>query len=394
MTTENLNNTYGTLPPDNHITWMEYQALLYSFPMDSLMQRVEEWLQDQLSATIADPCLERAAQDAKHSIDNAYPPTSLENWEMNENNNPLQDMSWSSVTYSSRWRRTFAWQLEKASRIGLLQFMVDGKYLACVSAIDTITLFSLQQEPTYTLRSHLQRNIRSMAFRPHSRWQLAVGCMAGIAWWRRHELNWLQWKNHTHIESLSWSPDGTLLASFSRNDGYVVLWDVGISECIVLCRERKPVSILSFCPDFSYFMVGYYSSLYFTLYDPLTWTPERWQWKDNGILGPWNNNIYKEKQVVWSETIPFPFPSANDASQQKIHCVEWDPTGQRLAIALTSNHEAREYIALYATQCQIVFHMSLIGWIVGGKGKERHHQHVLSMTFQPHCDYGAFYCME
>ncbi|GJD08734.1 hypothetical protein Gasu2_30220 [Galdieria sulphuraria] len=361
-------------------TWIEYQALLVSFPREDFSSHVQQWLHQQWSS---DPLLEQAISWAR-SIPHVFPSTCLQQWSKYDDD-------------ASETKDT-----GKASCIGLFQLTHCGQYIACVIETDTIAILDLQQQvQIQTLRSHLQHNIRSIAFRPTCPWQLAVGCWTGIAWWKRNQLHWLTWKQHKQVEYISWSKDGSILASWSSLDRCILLWDVALSQALVLIKETT----LSVCDisfgDFFLF-VGYSSSQYhFTVFDTLEWKPQLWKkqqrlasrckvaWSEHSssvsIIAS-SNRLYAldifEQQLLWTECI------SNVPDDAHLLDIVWDPSAQRLAVMLwIPNQEYRTIVALYSTQCEPVFRMNFMGWITGPESSS---EHALCMSFQPSsCSFGA-----
>lgn len=356
-------------------TWMEYQALLVSFPKQHFSSHVEQWLHQQWST---DPLLEQAIPWAR-CIPRLFPT-------------------------SRRLQQGFQ-DTGNASCIGLFQFTPCGQYIACVTETDTIAVVDLQQNQSlvHSLRSHLQYNIRSIAFRPTCPWQLAVGCGTGIAWWKKNQLQWLTWKQHKQVEYVSWSRDGSLLASFSRFDACLLIWDVGLSQALVLLRETTlGICDISFgvCRD-SFLFVGYACSKYhFTVLDTLEWKPQRWKkqqqqtsrckvaWSEHSVaIVASGSRIYAldiyEQQLLWTECIP------NFADNAQLVDIVWDPSAQRLAVMwIIPDQDNLTQVALYSTECEPIFRMNLIGWITG---PETESNHALHMSFQPSrcCSFGA-----
>ncbi|GJQ14584.1 hypothetical protein GpartN1_g6375.t1 [Galdieria partita] len=371
-----------------HTTYLEYQALLVSFAREDFSSQVQEWLHKQWSS---DTLLEQAIPWAR-SIPNIYPDTCLQQWSKYADDNNMD--------------RSRTKDSGKTSCVGLFRWTPCGQYVACVIETDTIVIFDLQQQQHWqTLRSHLQHSIRSISFRPTCSWQLAVGCWTGIAWWKRNQLHWLTWKQHKQVEHISWSKDGSLLASFSSLDRCILLWDVGLSQALVLVKETTiPVCDVSFgvCGE-PFLFVGHSSSQYhFTILDTLEWKPQRWK-KQQRVQSQckvaWNehdsasvaiiassNQLYaldiSEQQLLWTEYI------SNVPDHAHLVDIVWDPSAQRLAVMLLiPDQEYRTLIALYSTQCEPIFRMDLIGWITGPESPS---DHALCMSFQPSsCSFGA-----
>jgi hypothetical protein len=375
---------------------MEYQALVVSFPPEQDLS-LQQWLHQQWPS---DPLLEQAIPWAR-SIPDIFPRSTRSGFPPYSNSE--QPTTSSSTT-------------TKSCRIGLFQFTPCGQYIACVIESDTIAIIDLQQQQQpsstgwmHTLRSHLQHNIASIAFRPTCPWQLAVGCWTGIALWKKTQLQWLTWKQHVQVECVSWSKDGSLLASFSGLDKSILLWDVGLSQPLVLAKENTlPVCDISFgvCGD-AFLFVGYASPRYhFTVYDMLEWKPQRWKrqhkvtsttpcckiaWSNCSIaIIASYNQLYAldiaEQDVVWTQCLP----DDQDNPHRCIVDIAWDPSAQRLAVlifypAQTSPPRGhRTHIALYATQCEPVFRMHFIGWITDGE------VWALGISFPPSdCPFGA-----
>lgn len=108
--------------------------------------------------------------------------------------------------------------------------------VAIAASDDSIRVYS--DEPTIVpvLKSGLQKSVTSLAWRPLTAGELAVGCQNGTLVWNvdpnslitrpLSQAIQLRYGNHFPVTSVEWSPNGCLLATASINDTDVLIWDV------------------------------------------------------------------------------------------------------------------------------------------------------------------------
>ena len=157
------------------------------------------------------------------------------------------------------------------------------------------------------LRHQFQREISCMEWQPLSGNGLAVGCESGICFWRLENTDmnqkgtqvdqggrrsdgasthggfaWCEFLcaddiHHTPVNTLSWSPDGRLLASGSVCSDQVLVWDMvtGIPTPITAVATVG-VSLVKWSPGKGHYLFAGTLSKVIRVWETKTWTGERW----------------------------------------------------------------------------------------------------------------------
>jgi hypothetical protein len=139
-----------------------------------------------------------------------------------------------------------------------------------------------------------------MEWQPMSGAGLAVGCQSGICFWRltenesdaettasrnvltsSHGRNgWCEFlcnsDNQQPVNTISWSPDGRLLASGSVSSDHIYVWDVATTTCTPLVAVAScGVSLIKWSPSGHYVFAATLSNVV-RVWETKTWTGERW----------------------------------------------------------------------------------------------------------------------
>ncbi|XP_065086100.1 aladin-like [Ochlerotatus camptorhynchus] len=172
--------------------------------------------------------------------------------------------------------------------------------VAIAASDDSIRVYS--DEPTIVpvLKSGLQKSVTSLAWRPLTAGELAVGCQNGTLVWNvdpnslitrpLSQAIQLRYGNHFPVTSVEWSPNGCLLATASINDSDVLIWDVDQNRQVPLRRVGPPCALLKWCPTGSRLCSTTVSNV-FRVWQTDKWTPDRWT-VNHGTI----------QSVVWSRT--------------------------------------------------------------------------------------------
>ncbi|KAF6265125.1 WD40-repeat-containing domain protein [Scenedesmus sp. NREL 46B-D3] len=162
----------------------------------------------------------------------------------------------------------------------------------------------VQGQAQQVLTHQLQQQVGCLAWRPVHCSMLAVGCLGGVALWSlgkaplaagsmhrggenggaggtassAAQSGWVTFLQHKHgcrVSSLSWSPDGRLLAGSSSDCSRVVVWDVALGVGASLRLGLQPITCLEWSPDGAYLFAAALSGRFF-LYETTTWSLRSW----------------------------------------------------------------------------------------------------------------------
>lgn len=159
--------------------------------------------------------------------------------------------------------------------------------LAVAVLDDSIRVFSATSQLTPLLKCRTQRFVSSLAWRPLSASELAVGCMSGVLIWNvdpnsvitrpsTSSTLLLTRPNHTFITSVCWSPQGDLLVSGSACDNTMYVWDVALEKGVPLRRVGGGgISLVTWSPN-SMKVFAATTNIVFRVWDTMKWEPDMW----------------------------------------------------------------------------------------------------------------------
>ncbi|KAL5275604.1 AAAS family protein [Megaselia abdita] len=157
--------------------------------------------------------------------------------------------------------------------------------LAIAGSDDVVRIFN-DTMTLPALKTSSQRWITSMAWRPFTASELAVGCNNGICLWTIDSTmhfnrqmvcgTVLKYPNHTPVTSIEWNPDGSLLASASINSTDILIWDVDKVASAPLKRVGLPCSLLKWSPDGTSLFSSTVGNVFRVWATEKKWVPDRW----------------------------------------------------------------------------------------------------------------------
>lgn len=179
------------------------------------------------------------------------------------------------------------------SHIRCVRWHPDCFKIAVATLDDSVRIYEMEgHHCAPILRSGFQKGITSMAWRPFSASELAVGCHNGVLIWTvdpnsnmsrpLSQAQHLKFQNNYPVSSIEWSPNGCLLATCSLNSPDVLIWDVDRDLSTPLKRSGFSNSLLRWSPN----GVNLFSSTIgniFRVWSTEKWTPEKWQLPSGSI---------------------------------------------------------------------------------------------------------------
>jgi len=294
--------------------------------------------------------------------------------------------------------------------------------------------FNIEDWMPFALRHEFQTNIQCLEWKPQSGNTLAAGCSHGILIWflltdtHRFSSNgnsmnqkieptpwasYLRSPGHEPVTSLAWHPAGTHLATGSIKDNAIMIWDTTLGICTPI-RRFGNISILKWSPSGHYLFSSTTKSI-LRIWETRTWTCEKWNFNQNCKSACWSpdsslllfsiegqttiNSIrfridrsppYIGGQFYRSDDIGrFPVRTQDGTVTfvgGVINQIEWDPTGERLAVTFLGNEENEDLIAVFAPLISpAIFELNPRGFIRGPTNGGKAH----IMSFRPQFPRGA-----
>ncbi|XP_004527384.1 aladin [Ceratitis capitata] len=158
--------------------------------------------------------------------------------------------------------------------------------IAVAGSDDIVRIYTDETAMVPVLKSGSQKWITSMAWRPLTAAELAIGCQKGVCLWTMDtsmhisrsatQAVFLKHPGHCPITSVQWSPSGTLLATASISDTDILIWDVDKLQNTPLRRVGPPCSLLKWSPNGSFLFSATVGSVFRVWSADKKWTPERW----------------------------------------------------------------------------------------------------------------------
>ncbi|XP_047107165.1 aladin-like [Schistocerca piceifrons] len=157
--------------------------------------------------------------------------------------------------------------------------------LAVAVRDDSVHIYTAGSKHKPFLKYKNQKNISSLAWRPLSASELAVGCEAGVYVWHidpnsvvtRLSANcatFLERPNHSPITSVAWSPQGDVLVTASAADTVMYAWDLAMESYSAIRKTHGGgVSFIAWSPEKVFSAT---TGVVFRVWETNTWTSEQW----------------------------------------------------------------------------------------------------------------------
>lgn len=272
--------------------------------------------------------------------------------------------------------------------------------LAVVSRDDCVRIGGNGAKTKPILRHTGQRDIACLAWRPCGSAELAVGCRVGIMVWTldpasvisRPSTNCvrpLTRPGHAPVTTLSWHPNGKLLASGSPADPAMLIWSVASGQCVPVRRvSGGGVGLLRWSMN-GLKLFAATPGRTFRVWDTKTWQPERWTVpgaQARVACAAWspdsNHLVFASSDEPLLYAVSFQAETDNalpilDLSEVLVDSeteliggglvqnIAWEPAGLRLAVSFRST----SLIAIFSTRSGRNLSLTPCGWIRGEKGE-------------------------
>ncbi|XP_037026602.1 aladin [Bradysia coprophila] len=181
----------------------------------------------------------------------------------------------------SKYAQTREWS---RSLIRVIRWHPNVFKLAVAACDDSIRIYTDDRAMVVLLKNILQKCVTTMAWRPLTHNELAVGCENGILIWNVTNVRTgkpitkfihLTHRNHSPIISIEWDKTGNLLASASTIDSDILIWNPDLQTSEPLKRVGPPSSLLKFSPNGSRLFASTVGTV-FRVWNTQNWMPERW----------------------------------------------------------------------------------------------------------------------
>jgi aladin len=186
-------------------------------------------------------------------------------------------------SYEKNFSQTRQW---KSAAIRCISWNTLCFKLAVAAVDDSIRIYTNEEQSiVLLLKNGLQKSITSMAWRPFSSSQLAVGCQNGFLVWTLDpnscitrplsQAGHFKHGNHFPVTSLEWNFNGSLLATASMKDSSILIWDVDKNSCVPLRRTSPPYLDLQWSMNGAYLFSSSVGNV-FRVWNCETWKSDRW----------------------------------------------------------------------------------------------------------------------
>jgi len=264
------------------------------------------------------------------------------------------------------------------------------------------------------LRDKRISEVTCFSWRPKSSISMAAGCNSGILVWLLEPSTASTVKPGSHmarflssssmpseVSSISWSPDGKLLACTCKNSPSFWIWNILSQSCTPLHRVGPSLSFVSWSPCNQRLLASTNSST-FRIWETMTWTSEKWEdlngkctsacWSSCGSFMLFSvsdepviyythfytDNTTKTIDIGGSGTalkcadvskVSFPNGDSEIQTGGLICDMAWDPTDSRLAVTFYDGDGCQPYIGLYHTRKMPNLHLIPCGFVRGDDGQ-------------------------
>ncbi|PRW58299.1 aladin isoform X1 [Chlorella sorokiniana] len=215
---------------------------------------------------------------------------------------------------------------------------------------------------------------------------------------------WLKAPTAGTVTTLSWHPQGHLLAGASPGSPGFFVWDVATGTATPISAGPEPACLLRWSPCGSYLLAAQPGGS-FRIWETQTWWSQSWAAAEGGaspssggrlVEAAWGPDCRSlllayegspqlvslhftgEPPSLQAQLLPLPLAELNAGGAAKgstaglVQAVAWDARAQRLAIALGGSHPAAGCAALYDTRCDPILSARFIGFLrlgpLGGSG--------------------------
>lgn len=186
-------------------------------------------------------------------------------------------------SYEKNFSQTRQW---KHSAIRCISWNSLCFKLAVAAVDDSIRIYTNEEQSiVLLLKNGHQKSITSLAWRPFSPSQLAVGCQNGFLIWTLDPNSCItrplsqaahfKHGNHFPVTSLEWNLNGTLLATASIKDPSILIWEIDNNSCVPLRRTSPPCLHLQWSMNGAFLFSSSVGNV-FRVWNCETWKSDRW----------------------------------------------------------------------------------------------------------------------
>lgn len=288
------------------------------------------------------------------------------------------------------------------SKVRAIDWHPHALKLAVASMDDVLRVFyggsASEKTLVPTLKHPRQKNVACVKWRPLSASGLAVAAQDGVVLWKVDPnslssrpssscVTFLTWSSHRPVTSLAWTTNGLTLFSASPCDNRVVAWDVSRTDGLptpLVAITGGGITHLSFSPTGKLFLTATPSTEFRVWNSGHDWSNEKWTnligrlqtsaWSPDG-----NTLLFATEadSVVYAVDFKTNWESGSkgsgieaagearavlDLAQYEVtdadvsfrggcvHQLEWDSSGERLAVAFQPQTGHAGLVALFATR--------------------------------------------